>query len=211
MSSRFLLRAALLAGVAAAAIGAAAASLHAAMFAERFSAFAVDLGVPSGGIDVPAPPGKRVPESGKAGPVEFVIERYSSDAERDRLMKVLIDQGPEKLLSTLQGLPRIGYFRTPNATAYDLKFARKVPGEDGGEVITMATDRYIGFWEARNRPRSIDYPFTLVEVRLGPEGTGEGKMSLAARITYDKKNNTMVLEDYKSQPIMLNKVKREAK
>jgi hypothetical protein len=85
-----------------------------------------------------------------------------------------------------------------------------MPGEDGGERITMMTDRYITFWEARNRPRTIDYPFTMIEVRIGPEGKGEGKMSLATRITYDKKNNTVVLEDYKSQPTLLNEVKREA-
>jgi hypothetical protein len=199
-----------LAIAAAVAVG-AAVSIGAAAAAERFSAFAVDIGVPSGGIPVPTPPGKRVPESGNAGPVEFVIERYSTDAERDRLMQVLIEQGPDKLLGVLQSLPRIGYFRTPNATAYDLKFARKNPGEDGGEVISMATDRYIGFWEARNRPRTIDYPFTVVEVRMGPEGKGEGKMSLATKITYDKKNKTLVLEDYKSQPVMLNNVKRESK
>ena len=179
-------------------------------FAERFSAFAVDLGVPSGGIDVPQPRDKRIPSSGKAGPVEFVVNRYSSDAERDDLLKTLQDKGPEKLLDALQKLPRIGYFRTPNSTGYDLKFARKVPGDDGGEKITMITDRYITFWEAANRPRSIDYPFTLIEVHMGPEGKGEGKLSLATRITYDKKNNTVVLEDYKSQPTLLNEVKRES-
>jgi hypothetical protein len=181
-----------------------------AAFAERFTAFAVDLGVPSGGIDVPQPRDKRIPSSGKAGPVEFVINRYSSDAERDDLMKTLQDKGPDKLLDALQKLPRIGYFRTPNSTGYDLKFARKMPGDDGGERITMITDRYITFWEAANRPRSIDYPFTLIEVRMGPEGKGEGKLSLATRITYDKKNNTVVLEDYKSQPTLLNEVKRES-
>lgn len=189
----------------------AAAATGMAAFAERFTAFAVDLGVPAGGIDVPQPPDRRVPTSGKAGPVEFVIDRYSSDQERDQLLKVLQDQGPDKLLSELQKLPRIGYFRTPNSTGYDLKFARKVPGEDGGEKITMITDRYITFWEARNRPRTIDYPFTLIEVRMGPEGKGEGKMSLATRITYDKRNNTIVLEDYKSQPTMLNEIKRETR
>lgn len=179
-------------------------------FAERFTAFAVDLGVPTGGIDVPQPRDKRVPASGKAGPVEFVINRYSSDAERDELLKTLQDKGPNQLLEALQKLPRIGYFRTPNSTGYDLKFARKAPGDDGGERITMITDRYITFWEAANRPRSIDYPFTLIEVRMGPEGKGEGKLSLATRITYDKKNNTVVLEDYKSQPTLLNEVKRES-
>ncbi len=188
----------------------AVAPARIAAFAERFTAFAVDLGVPAGGIDVPQPRDKRIPASGKAGPVEFVINRYSSDAERDELLKTLQDKGPDKLLEALQKLPRVGYFRTPNSTGYDLKFARKVPGDDGGEKITMITDRYITFWEAANRPRTIDYPFTLIEVRMGPEGKGEGKMSLATRITFDKKNNTVVLEDYKSQPTLLNEVKRES-
>ena len=161
---------------------------------ERFNAFAVDMGFPG---------------RTSAGPIEFVVERYSSDAERDRLLAVLRDQGPDKLLSTLQSLPRVGYFRTPDSIGYDIKFARKAPGEDGGEVITLATDRFIGFWEARNRPRTIDYPFTVVEIHIGKDGKGEGKLSLATKVTYDKRNNMLTLENYKSQPVMLNEVKRE--
>ena len=206
-SARTMIAAAMGAAMVAGLTAAAPAGVTA--FAERFTAFAVDLGVPAGGIDVPQPRDKRIPASGKAGPVEFVVERYSTDAERDMLLKALQEKGPDKLLDTLQRLPRIGYLRTPNSIGYDLRFARKVPGEDGGEKITMMTDRYITFWEATNRPRTIDYPFTLVEVRIGPEGKGEGKLSLATRITYDKKNNTVVLEDYKSQPTLLNEVKRE--
>jgi hypothetical protein len=206
-SARTMIAAAMGAAMVAGLTAAAPAGLTA--FAERFTAFAVDLGVPAGGIDVPQPRDKRIPASGKAGPVEFVVERYSNDAERDMLLKALQEKGPDKLLDTLQRLPRVGYLRTPNSIGYDLRFARKVPGEDGGEKITMMTDRYITFWEATNRPRTIDYPFTLVEVRIGPEGKGEGKLSLATRITYDKKNNTVVLEDYKSQPTLLNEVKRE--
>lgn len=162
---------------------------------ERYRAFAVDLGVPG---------------RGSAGIVEIGVDRYSSDAERDRLLNALIEKGPDKLLDTLQGLPRVGYIRTPNRIGYDLHFARKHRGEDGGEVITLATDRYITFWEARNRPRTIDYPFTLVELHIGPEGTGEGKMSIAAKIMFDKKDNMIVLENYKSQPVLLTTVRRES-
>jgi len=162
---------------------------------ERFTAFAVDLGVPG---------------RSSAGPVEIVVERWSTDAERDRLLKALVEKGPDKLLDTLQGLPRVGYIRTPNSIGYDLHFARKHPGADGGEEISLATDRYITFWEAANRPRTIDYPFTLIELHIGPDGTGEGKMSLATKVEYDKKNNTIVLENYKSQPALLNNVRREA-
>lgn len=190
--------------VAALGLAAVMPTVHAFRFAERYIAFAVDMGTST---STPLP-GSR---TGASGTVEFVIERYSSDAERDRLLAVLREEGPDKLLSALQALPRVGYFRTPNSIGYDIRFARKHKGEDGGEVITLATDRYISFWEARNRPRSIDYPFTLVEVRMGPDGKGEGKMSLATKITLDKRNNTLVLEDYKSQPVMLTQVKREDK
>jgi hypothetical protein len=173
----------------------ASASARAYSAPERYTAFAVDMGFP----------GRTT-----AGPVEFVIERYSTDEERDRLMEVLLEKGPEKLLDALQSLPRIGYFRTPNSIGYDIRFARKYKGEDGGDVITMMTDRNIGFWEAANRPRTVDYPFTLIEIRIGPDGKGEGKMSIATKVTYDKKNNTIVLEDYKSQPVILNQVKKES-
>jgi hypothetical protein len=73
----------------------------------------------------------------------------------------------------------------------------------------LATDRPIGFWEASHRPRTIDYPFTLVEVRLNADGEGEGKLSLATKITADKDGKTVVLEDYGSQPVLLTSVKRE--
>ena len=142
--------------------------------------------------------------------VDMVVERWSSDAERDQLLGILRDKGPDKLLDVLRDLPRVGYIRTPDSTGYDLHFARRHPGEDGGERVVLATDRYITFWEAANRPRTIDYPFTVIDLRIGPNGEGEGKMSLFAKIEFDKENNTIVLEDYGTQPVLLKNVKREA-
>jgi hypothetical protein len=162
---------------------------------ETFTAFAVNLdGTPV------APTG--------AGVVEMVVERYSTDAERDRLLQALMEKGPEKLLDTLQSLPRVGYIRTPNSIGYDLHYARKVPLPDGGERVVLATDRYISFWEARNRPRTIDYPFTVIELRLNRDGVGEGKMSLATKIAADKENRLIELENYGTQPVLLTSVRR---
>jgi hypothetical protein len=81
--------------------------------------------------------------------------------------------------------------------------------EEGGEQIVIATDRPIGFWEAVQRPRTIDYPFTLIEMRIDNEGVGEGKLSLATKIVYDQRREQIVLENYSSQPVMLTKVRRE--
>jgi len=167
-----------------------------AMALERYVALAVNLG------GTPGPTG--------AGTVEITIDNWSTDAQRDQLMKTLIDKGPEKLLDTLQKMPRVGSIRTPNSIGYDLRYARKNPLDEGGDQIVLATDRYIGFWEASNRPRTVDYPFTVIEMRVAKDGVGEGKMSLFTKITYDKKKNQIVLEDYGSQPVLLTQVRRES-
>jgi hypothetical protein len=160
----------------------------------KYTAFAVNLGgLTRAGASV----------------VDLVVDRWSTDSERDQLMTTLVEKGPSKLLSALQKLRRVGYIRTPNSIGYDLHFAMKLPGQDGGERIILATDRYIGFWEARNQPRSIDYPFTLIEIRIDKDGDGEGKMSLATKIVVDKDDNTIVLENYDIQPVLLKSVRRE--
>lgn len=59
-----------------------------------------------------------------------------------------------------------------------------------------------------NRPRSFDYPFTFIELRVNNRGEGEGKLNLATRI--DVSGGGMVqLESYDTQPIMLGEVRRE--
>jgi hypothetical protein len=163
---------------------------------EKFTAFAVNL-------DSSTP----VARPG-AGVVEMAVQRWSTDAERDRLLKSLAEKGPEKLLDTLQDMPRVGYIRTPNSIGYDLHYARKEPLPEGGERVVMATDRYISFWEAANRPRTIDYPFTVIELRLNRDGEGEGKMSIATKITMDKKRQLVELENYGTQPVLLQSVRR---
>jgi hypothetical protein len=146
---------------------------------------------------------------GAAGNIEIVVERWSTDANRDKLMKVMMDKGPDKLLDVLQDLPRMGYFRAPGQVGIDIHFARRIPQAEGGERVVLVTDRRIGFWEATNQPRSIDYPFTVIELRLNRDGEGEGKMSLATKIIADKDNKIVTLENYDTQPVMLNNVKRE--
>jgi hypothetical protein len=161
---------------------------------ERYTATAVNMNARGGAA---------------TGTIDIVVNRWSTDAERDKLMKVLMDQGAEKLLDALQSMPRVGYFRSPNSVGWDLHFARRIPQPEGGERVVIATDRRIGFWEAANRPRSIDYPFTVIELRLNRDGEGEGKISVATKIIPDKENNIITLENYDIQPVQLTTVKRE--
>ena len=45
--------------------------------------------------------------------------------------------------------------------------------------------------------------FTVVELRLNGDGEGEGKMSIAAKISGNNVLNLIELEDYASQPVRL--------
>ena len=146
--------------------------------------------------------------------VDIRIERWSTDAEREQLLGILKEgEGKDKyrtnqtLLKALQKMKKVGFIRTPDRLAWDLRYARENPMEEGGRQIVVATDRPVGFWEARNQPRSMDYPFTIVEMRLNKENKGEGKLLAGTQIYIDQKTNNLVLENYAQQPVRLNEIR----
>jgi hypothetical protein len=147
--------------------------------------------------------------NGQAGNIDITVNRWSNDKQRDALMAVMVNKGPEKLLDALQDMPAMGHFGAPGNLSWDIHFARKSMLPDGGERVVLITDRRIGFWEAANQPRSIDYPFTVIELRLNRDGEGEGKMSIATKIMLDKKENMVTLENYETSPVRLTNVRRE--
>jgi hypothetical protein len=142
-----------------------------------------------------------------AAQLEIVIERWSTDAERQRLLDAL-PRGQDAMLETLRDLPKTGYIRNPPALAWDLHYAHAVPRDEGGRRIFLATDRPIGIWEAIHRPRLIEYPFTFIELRVDEEGDGEGKLSRATKIIASRDGRVVELERYATQPVDLTEVRR---
>lgn len=147
--------------------------------------------------------------TGRAGIIDITVDRWSSEAQRDALISTMVKKGPEKLLDALQDMARVGHFGAPGNLSWDLRFARRAPLPDGGERVTLVTDRRIGFWEAANQPRSFDYPFSVIELRLNADGKGDGTLSIATKVIYDKKENMITLENYGTSPVRLTNVTRE--
>jgi hypothetical protein len=73
--------------------------------------------------------------------IEIAVDRWSTAAERATLVKTLRDQGPDKLLSVLQGMRKVGFLRQTSSIGWDLRYAHKEAIPDGGERIVVATDR----------------------------------------------------------------------
>jgi hypothetical protein len=147
---------------------------------------------------------------GRAGATSLtiVIERWSTDEERAKLVDTLVEKGSDKLLDTLDDIkPRAGFIRTNGSLGWDIQYARMQDLPSGGKRIIFATDRPMNFYEVRNNNRSTDYEFMLCEIRLNAEGTkGEGKLATAAKISYDKAEKRVEIENYGQQPVRLTQV-----
>jgi hypothetical protein len=145
--------------------------------------------------------------------VDIRIDSWSTAEEREALIVTMLEKGSNALLKALQKSSVKGRFRIPTARppdphhlslGLDIRYAWQVPLPDGGKRIVLAMDRYIGFAEARNQPRSVDYPFTLLQIHVNSEGKGEGKMAVATKISFDKEKKQIELENYASEPVRLN-------
>lgn len=185
----------LLAALAVAA-GAGLASSGAALAAkpvEELRAFAVNMSnISAGG-------------GANAGPVDITIDRWTTDAERDRLVGVVKEKGAEGLLSAIRKMDEIGRIQSGGSLGYPLRFAREVPLSGGGRRIIIGTDRRMSFLEVREQPRSVEYPFVVVDIRLNADGKGVGKLMPLAKINTDV-DHIVEIENYASEPVRLTSV-----
>ncbi len=101
----------------------------------------------------------------------------------------------------------VGRISTPGNIGWDLRYAEQRTLPDGARELILATDRPMSFWEITNRPRSSQYPFTWVQFRIRPDGTGQGKVAVAARITGEEADDLIEVEDFALQPVRLENIK----
>ena len=108
----------------------------------------------------------------------------------------------------------MGLIWTSETVGYAIRYAYKVPQPDGSERIILITDRRLGawndFWKPAGNAAPTDYPFSIIELRIPSTGLGEGKTSLASRITVENVTKSLALEDYSTLPVILKGVKKQA-
>jgi hypothetical protein len=163
---------------------------------ETFTAFAVDLGN-SG-------------RSSATSHVKITVDRWSTEEERRRLVSSFQEGGDDALLKDLQKLKPLGRISTPDSIGYDLRYAHQMALASGGRRIIIATDRPMSYWERANRPRSADYPYTFIEMRIGADGKGQGKMTVATKVNM-LGADTIELENYDLSPVQLSEIRASIK
>ena len=117
----------------------------------------------------------------------------------------------------LSELPSVGaVWLDGSGAGYAIKYAHRTATEEGGEVVTLVTDRVVGSYsfrpwepEASTATTSVDY--SVIELRLDSSGNGVGTMSLAADIALDEEEDTVSLVIEDGTPNILTDVALEPK
>ena len=187
------------------ALAASAASLAAQAPAERpptkkdpirFTAFAVQM------------------QRGISGQLNVAIERWSTDAERDALIKLIsvssdAKKDQEKLRDALEDIePRVGFIRTDKSLGYDLRYAWQHQLADGSRQVVIATDKPVSFLGLYSGARTLDYTITLIEMRF-PAGSMEGEGKLLGQTTVSTKDGRLEIEIYGQEPTRLTTIKQQ--
>jgi hypothetical protein len=135
------------------------------------------------------------------------IDRWSTDADRDRVRAALADNGAENLLDAFRGVSRLGTLHWPGGLEYAVLYARSNSRPDGGTDVVLVLDRPLWrWWESKEA--ATKYRYTVVQLRLGKDGKGEGRLSLDVPVTHDDMFG-IVLSDFSQAPVVLVDVRRE--
>jgi hypothetical protein len=136
-------------------------------------------------------------------PVVIHIHRYSTDAEIRKLAAILADKGPDGLRDALWDLEK-GYIRFGGGLGYPIAVVTSKKTAVG-RVVRIMMDRPISFREATSSARSLDYPFSWIELKLGKDGKGEGQMFAAAKVRLA--DGAFEVENYSALPLKLLSVR----
>lgn len=121
------------------------------------------------------------------------IKRTTSDSEATRLVRLLEDGGQDKLLDEIRNND-LGNFSIGGSLGRRLN-AVWTENVDGKQRIRAIAERWIGFGEFRGGYRSLDYPFTYIELMIDPRtGHGDGTFFGAAKIRF--KRGDVEIEDF---------------
>lgn len=139
--------------------------------------------------------------------VDITIDRWSTDDERQTLLKTFHQGGTLALQDALEGTDTVGTLRTPDGTSWDLHYAVQAPLGDDGRRIFLATDTPVQLWEVYDNTGATDTPFSFLEIRMDEDG-GQGRLARGSDVELSADGRHLQIDDYATQPVPLQKVRR---
>jgi hypothetical protein len=140
-------------------------------------------------------------------PVSVIVDRFSTDSDRDEVLAALKKGGTDAVRSVLLTRPAIGTIKVgTSVTSIKYAYERVTPE---GRLITAVTSSaiaYVGAAAPGAKPKSGFY-LGLVLIDMA-KGTGHGELNPAAKIRLDDKG-AIVTDGYSDDVVQLTNVVRK--
>ena len=136
----------------------------------------------------------------------LTINSYTPSADVDRFVGILQRGGQDDLMKAINDEKR-GTLQIDGQVGRDINAVWFSTDEEEGRKLMILFERWVGFGEVRRGARSLDYPFTYLEIYLDDKGKGEGSMIPAARIRH-KRGQTIEVENFGIYPARLTNIRR---
>lgn len=145
--------------------------------------------------------------TGQSAVVELVINRWSTDGERDLLKNVLKASGSQEAVRVMQDLPQVGYIKGAETMGDALFYARSTDMPDGSRQVVAATNRPLTAGAMLSPGAANQYDATVIEMRF-PKGAkkGSGKIVVAGKASIDATTGRLKITNYSGEPTMLENI-----
>jgi hypothetical protein len=138
----------------------------------------------------------------------LTINNYTPEAEVNRLTDLLKREGQDEFWKAVAKEKR-GTIQIGSGLSRDLNAVWVTQTEEGRKISAIA-ERWLGFGELRRGARSLDYPFTYIELWVEEDGDVEGTLFPAARVRV-KGEQTIEVENFGIYPARLVNIKQRKK
>ena len=148
---------------------------------------------------------------GAASSITIAIDKYTPDADHQKLADTLKTNGYAAFVAALKQAPAIGRL-TIGDRSFAIKWARTLPSGADHRRVALATDAPVFFAGAGavDAKPTAGYDIGVVEFAIDSVGLGKGTMAAAAKVKAGGEPG-IVVEDYSGKRIELMTVTRQLK
>ena len=139
-------------------------------------------------------------------PVDIAISQWSTYDSHLALSDTLLEKGPPAFLSLLCDFGSVGTITVMDAPPIAIRYAWFREERSGSRRIYLGTDQPVPLAGAFFRRLPEAESLTFIELRINPNGVGDGKLSDAASLSVDESRNVIELRDYDRRPLQLLRV-----
>jgi hypothetical protein len=135
--------------------------------------------------------------------VDIVIAQWSTNVEHRMLERALLERGWVEFLDQLCTFAPVGSIVTIDGREIAIRYAWQVTERGGSRRVFVATDEPITLANPAAGRSNLADSFTFLELHVGANGEGEGKLSEAAQVSVDESQDVIELRDYANRPLHL--------